>query len=215
MSVRLGLGRLGMPRDRIDASDMGASLWSDRRARQADADGAGAHAGRRERGCGGGDRRTMHSKSTTVRAARPRAADFGLQMELMAAMVSDPGLRTQEWAGLMTRSDRADETFELTAERGDGATTCRGCCIPATCAGPTTPRRCAIRGRPEDAAAYIRPIILNSPIEVIVVGDITVATRDRGGGAHARRPAAARYGRRAAWPSRREVPRDGRRSRSC
>jgi zinc protease len=100
-------------------------------------------------------------------------ADFGLQMELMAAMVTDPGLRTQEWAGLMALADRADESFERTASGVMGYN------LPRMLHSGDlrwTYNTKAMRDawKPDDAAAFIRPIILNSPMEVIVAGDITV-----------------------------------------
>lgn len=170
--VRLGRGRLGMPRDRIDASDMGASIWSSGGlGRLTPAERARTLAGRRvaasvemaddafELGNGAGG-------STTT-------ADFGLQMELMAAMVTDPGLRTQEWAGLMEQADRSDEAFELTASGVMGYN------LPRLLHSGDlrwTYNTKAMRDtwKAEDAAAFMRPIILDAPMEVIVVGDVTV-----------------------------------------
>jgi zinc protease len=170
--VRLGLGRLGMPRNRIDASDMGASIWSSGGlGKLTPAERARTLAGRRaavsvETGEDAFELANGLGGATTT-------ADFDLQMELMAAMVTDPGLRTQEWAGLMALSDRADEAFELTAGGVMGYN------LPRMLhAGDLrwTYNTKAMRDswKAEDAVAFIRPIILNSPMEVIVVGDITV-----------------------------------------
>jgi zinc protease len=93
----------------------------------------------------------------------------------MAAMVSDPAYRTDDWAGLMAASDEADGSLELSANGvlqrdldkllhdGDLRWTINTKALRDT-------------WKPADSVAYIRPIVANSPIEVIIVGDIDVDT---------------------------------------
>ena len=49
----------------------------------------------------------------------------------------------------------------------------RRCCIPATRGGATTPLRCGDPGRPSRRKPSWKPILDTSPIEVVIVGDIT------------------------------------------
>jgi zinc protease len=170
VELRLGLGRLGMPRDRIDASDMGLSLWNS---------GGLSKLTRAEQG------RTLVGKRVSAAAGTGDEAyevdgatgrdDFALQMQLMAAMVTDPAYRTDDWATMMAQSDQADGTLELSANgvlqrdldkllhAGDVRWTINTKVMRDT-------------WKPADSIAYIRPIVANSPIEVIIVGDIDVET---------------------------------------
>jgi zinc protease len=88
-------------------------------------------------------------------------------------MVIDPAYRDDDWASMMADADRSDAAMPYSAggvlqynlprllHSGDLRWTYN----------TSEMRR---RWRPEDAVAYIRPIVANSPIEVIVVGDIDV-----------------------------------------
>jgi zinc protease len=170
--VRLGRGRLGMPRDRIDASDMGASIWSSGGlGKLTPAERVRTLAGRRV--AVSVESADDAFELTNGSGGATTAADFGLQMELMAAMVTDPGLRTQEWAGLMAQADRVDEAFERTAS-GVMSYNLPRMLHSGDLRWTYNTKAMRDKWRPEDAAAFIRPIILNSPMEVIVAGDITV-----------------------------------------
>jgi zinc protease len=172
VNVRLGLGRLGMPRDRIDASDMGLTLWS----------------------IGGLNKLTRVEQSRALLGKRVSASastgddayeidnfggasreDFGLQMQLMAAMVTDPAYRTDDWAGLMAQSDEADQSLELSANgvlQRDLDKLMHGGDLRWT----INTKAMRDTWKPTDSVAYIRPIVANSPLEVIIVGDIDVET---------------------------------------
>ncbi len=170
VQVRLGLGRLGMPRDRIDASDMGYILWS--------TGGLGKLTPTEETRTLAG-KRVMASVNQAEDAyllqnggiATP--ADFALQMELMAAMVSDPAYRDDQWAALMASSDRSEAAMPFSAptvmqfhlDRLLHSNDLRW-----------TVNTKAQRDtwKPEESVAFIRPIVETSPIEVIIVGDIDV-----------------------------------------
>ncbi len=172
VSVRLGLGRLGMPRDRIDASDMGLTLWS--------VGGLGKLT-RPEQS------RTLSGKRVTAGASTDDDAyvldnngitpreDFPLQMQLMAAMLTDPAYRADDWAALMAQSDQADGMLELSAggamERDLDALLHSG-----DLRWTINTKAMRDTWKPADSVAYIRPIVANSPLEVTIVGDIDVET---------------------------------------
>jgi len=170
--VRMGWGRLQMPLNVIDASDMGLSLWSS----------------------GGLKKLTVTEQSRTLAGKRAAAVartlddayaldnlnvatreDFPLQMQLMTAMITDSAYRADDWASWMAAADASDASLKLTPsgvlEReldqllhsGDLRWTIN-----------TKAQRDT--WRPEDSIKYIKPIVDNSPIEVIVVGDVGVET---------------------------------------
>jgi zinc protease len=170
VQVRLGLGRLGMPRDRIDASDMGALLWSRGGLNKLTrTEQARTLAGKRVLAAA----RTNDDAYVIDNAGITTATDFGTQMELMAAMVADPAFRADDWDTLMADSDRTEAATPFSAasvlqfnlERLLHSDDLRWTYNTAEMR----------RGwKPEDAVAYIRPIVAESPIELIVVGDIDV-----------------------------------------
>ena len=170
--VRMGWGRLQMPMNVIDASDMGLSLWSS----------------------GGLNKLTVTEQSRTLAGRRAAAVartlddayaldnlnvatreDFPLQMQIMTAMITDSAYRADDWASWMQASDASDASLKLTPsgvlEReldqllhsGDLRWT-----INTKAARDTW--------KPADSIKYIKPIVDNSPIEVVVVGDIGVET---------------------------------------
>jgi len=170
--VRMGWGRLQMPINVIDASDMGLSLWSS----------------------GGLNKLTVTEQSRTLAGKRAAAVartlddaysldnlnvatreDFPLQMQLMAAMITDSAYRADDWASWMAAADASDASLKLTPsgvlEReldqllhsGDLRWTIN-----------TKAQRDS--WKPEDSVKYIKPIVDNSPIEVIVIGDVGVET---------------------------------------
>lgn len=170
--VRMGWGRLQMPINVIDASDMGLSLWSS----------------------GGLNKLTVTEQSRTLAGKRAAVVartlddayaldnlnvatreDFPLQMQLMAATITDPAYRADDWASWMAAADASDASLKLTPsgvlEReldqllhsGDLRWTIN-----------TKAQRDT--WKPEDSIKYIKPIVDNSPIEVIVVGDVGVET---------------------------------------
>ncbi|RYZ14396.1 MAG: insulinase family protein, partial [Alphaproteobacteria bacterium] len=170
--VRMGWGRLQMPLNVIDASDMGLSLWSS----------------------GGLKKLTVTEQSRTLAGKRAAVVartlddayaldnlnvatreDFPLQMQLMAATITDPAYRADDWASWMAAADASDASLKMTPsgvlEReldqllhsGDLRWTIN-----------TKAQRDT--WRPEDSIKYIKPIVDNSPIEVVVVGDVGVET---------------------------------------
>ncbi len=119
--------------------------------------------------------------------------DFALQMQLMTAMITDSAYRADEWASWMQMSDAADASMKMTPSRRAGA---RSRCAAALWRPALDDQQ---QGDPrhleaEDSVKYIKPIVDNSPIEVIVVGDVGVETTIRGSGQDARRSADAQAG---------------------
>jgi len=172
VQVRLGLGRLGMPRDRIDESDMGAVIWTTGGyGKLTRAEQARTLAGRRVvAGAGSGDDAYIISNGG---GGYTQANELPLQMQVMAAMVTDPAYRTDDWAGLMSSSDRSEASMPFSP--GGVA---RGAVDKLLHSGDlrwvfnTADMR---KGwQPPKSVAFIKPIVEKSPIEVIIVGDVTV-----------------------------------------
>ena len=168
--VRIGRGRLQMPTNVIDASDMGLSLWSSGGlGKLTPTEQFRTLAGRRA----GVVARTLDDSYALDNMNVATREDFGLQMELMAATLTDPAYRKDDWASWMQGADAADTSLNMTPsgvlEReldrllhsGDLRWTINTKAMRDT-------------WKPEDSIKYIKPIVENSPIEVIVVGDISV-----------------------------------------
>ncbi len=168
--VRIGRGRLQMPTNVIDASDMGLSLWSSGGlGKLTPTEQFRSLAGRRA----GVVARTLDDAYALDNMNVATREDFGLQMEIMAATLTDPAYRKDDWASWMQGADAADTSLNMTPsgvlEReldrllhsGDLRWTINTKAMRDT-------------WKPEDSIKYIKPIVENSPIEVIVIGDISV-----------------------------------------
>ncbi len=166
--VRIGGGRLQMPLHVIDASDMGLSLWSSGGlGKLTVAEQARTLAGKRV----GVVARTLDDAYSLENFNITPRDEFGLQMELMTAMLSDPAYRADDWATWMAQADASDASMLMTpsgvldreldrlVHDGDLRWTINNKALRDT-------------WKPEDSVKYIKPIVDNSPIEVIVVGDI-------------------------------------------
>ncbi len=168
--VRIGGGRLQMPMNVIDASDMGLSLWSSGGlGKLTPTEQARTLAGKRAAVVA----RTLDDAYALDNMNVATREDFGLQMELMAAMLSDPAYRADDWASWMQQADAADASLLMTPSgvlereldrllhNGDLRWTINTKAMRDT-------------WKPADSVKYIKPIVDNSPIEVIVIGDIGV-----------------------------------------
>lgn len=170
--VRFGLGQLGMPRDGVFASDFASSMLND---------GGLAALTNVERNA------TLEGKQViSVTLIGEDTYELGslagldipkenleLQLQLLAAQFTAPGWRTDGWASMIARSAQS--------EAGNDAS-------PGSVYGQKSPAllhsgdqrwvmsTAAMRAawKPEEAIAFIRPILETSPIEVIIVGDVTV-----------------------------------------
>ena len=168
--VRLGGGRLQMPMNVIDASDMGLSLWSSGGlGKLTPTEQSRTLAGRRAVAVA----RTLDDAYALDNLNVATREDLGLQMEIMAAMVSDPAYRADDWATWMQGADQADASLAMTPSgvlereldrllhNGDLRWTINTKAMRDT-------------WKPADSVKYIKPIVDNSPIEVIVIGDVGV-----------------------------------------
>lgn len=168
--VRVGRGRLQMPLNVIDASDMGLSLWSSGGlGKLTPTEQYRSLAGKRAAAVA----RTLDDAYALDNMNVATREDFGLQMELMTAMLTDPAYRKDDWASWMQQADAADANMLMTPSgvldreldrllhSGDLRWTINNKAMRDT-------------WKPEDSIKYIKPIVEKSPIEVIVVGDISV-----------------------------------------
>jgi len=166
VTLRFGNGRLGMPRDKMTASDMGEWIWSSgglgkltrpeqQQSLRTEAIGVGSGQG--------DDAYELGGRVTPERLDR--------QLQLMTAMFTDPAWRKDEWDDTMRLADEADKSIPFTA--GSVAGHQLG---ELTHNGDIRWKAndSALRHswKPEDAIAFMKPIVATAPIEVIVVGDI-------------------------------------------
>ncbi len=169
VQARLGLGRLGMPRDRIDASDMGQLVWSSGGLGQL----TNTEQGRTLAGKRVGISTTTEEDAFALSSGATLGELLPLQLQLMAARVSDPGFRTDEWNTWMASSAAAEAAAPFSAARVLDFNL-----QPMLHAGDlrwtynTTEMRKS--WKPADAVAFIKPIVEKSPIEVIMVGGVDV-----------------------------------------
>lgn len=170
--VRMGWGRLQMPMNVIDASDMGLSLWSEGGLKKlTPTEQSRTLAGRRA----GAVARTLDDAYALDNMNITTREDLPLQMQIMTAMITDSAYRADEWASWMQMSDAADASMKLTPsgvlERDLDALLHSGDLR-------WTINTKALRDtwKPEDSIKYIKPIVDKSPIEVIVIGDVGVET---------------------------------------
>ena len=166
--VRIGRGRLQMPMNVIDASDMGLSLWSSGGLGKLTVTEQGRTlAGKRV----GVVARTLDDAYSLENFNITPRDEFGLQMELMTAMLSDPAYRADDWATWMSQADAVDASMLMTPSgvlERELDRLVHGDDLRWTI--NTSEMRKS--WKPEDSVKYIKPIVDNSPIEVIVVGDI-------------------------------------------
>lgn len=170
--VRMGWGRLQMPLNVIDASDMGLSLWSSGGLKKlTPTEQSRTLAGRRA----GAIARTLDDAYALDNMNITTREDFPLQMQIMTAMVTDSAYRADDWASWMQASDQADASLKLTPsgvlERELDALLHSG-----DLRWTINSKHQRDTWKPQDSVKYIKPIVDNSPIEVIVVGDVGVET---------------------------------------
>jgi zinc protease len=173
-SVQFGHGQLDLPRDRVAASDYGWLLL-----------GGGGLTDLKPREIG--EATIGHTVMSGVlmnpdsflltNAPAPgiasRAEDLYLQMQLFAAVITAPGWRANEWRNWMANAD-ADEAA-IHANPGSLFDHDAGPLLHSSDArwAPSTPQMRAT-WTPEQAEAFMRPIVERAPLQVIIVGDVTV-----------------------------------------
>lgn len=169
--LSFGLGRIGLPRHALTASDFGIQVWSE---------GGLGKLTRVEQG------QVLAGKSVQVLAgarddawmlSAPGVAtpDLRLQFQLMAAMMSDPAYRADAWDAMMSESDRA--------QAGAASTPARAMAhgMPALLHGGDvrwTSSTAEMRARwtADDAIAFMAPIVAQAPMSLLIVGDVDVET---------------------------------------
>ncbi len=170
--VRMGWGRLQMPMNVIDASDMGLSLWSSGGLKKlTPTEQSRTLAGRRA----GAIARTLDDAYALDNMNIATREDLPLQMQIMTAMIADSAYRADDWPSWMQASDQADASLKLTPsgvlERELDALLHSG-----DLRWTINSKHQRDTWKAEDSVKYIKPIVDNSPIEVIVVGDVGVET---------------------------------------
>ncbi len=170
--VRMGWGRLQMPMNVIDASDMGQLLWSSGGLKKLTVtEQARTLAGRRA----GAVTRTLDDAYALDNMNITTREDLPLQMQIMTAMITDSAYRADDWASWMQGADASDGSMKMTPsgvlERELDALLHSG-----DLRWTINTKAQRDTWKPEDSVKYIKPIVDNSPIEVIVVGDVSVET---------------------------------------
>ena len=172
VSLRFGHGQLDLPRDRVAASDYATQLlmaggYRDLKPSDIAATLIGHTALRSVRQLPG----AFEVSNDTPRPTRSEDLPFALQ--LIAATFTAPGWRADEWGRWMAAADTTDQNVEadpaqlyerdgeLLLHSGDERW------------APSTPGMRA-RWKPGEAKAFLKPILDRSPLEVTIVGDITV-----------------------------------------
>lgn len=168
VTLAFGDGRAGLPREAHTAAEMGLTVWAQgglgklsrtQQARLLAMDGVGLSA-------------AMADDAYLLRATT-HASSMRRQLELMAAMMSDPGYRTDEWERFLRAAEEADTAAASTPVR------------VLTQALPGLLRSGDVRWTPstaqeraawkaEDAVAFIAPVVANAPMELRIVGDVDV-----------------------------------------
>lgn len=174
LSVRFGNGQLDLPRDRLAASDWATSLLSSGGLEDLSA----LEVGRSLQG-----KNVMAfvatSEDTFVITSFPSGTPFSvpstaldLELQLMTAMVTRPGWRPDNWANMVASSPR----FEASADATPAAvfsSQARTLLHSNDMRWVRSTSAMHATWKPEEATAFMKPILDSSPLEVIVVGDIT------------------------------------------
>ncbi|MEP7210338.1 MAG: insulinase family protein [Alphaproteobacteria bacterium] len=170
--VRLGLGRLALAKDHIDASDMGPRLWQvgglgkltpSEQALTLEGDSVIARVSQLDDAftidaCGGG-------------CLLPSKVER--QFQLMTAMLTDPAFRTDEWVNTMRQADDSDKATPFSAQSVARFNIDR-LVHPGDMRFVFNNAEMRKGWKSADAVAFMRPIVAKSPVEVIVVGDVDV-----------------------------------------
>jgi zinc protease len=166
--VRVGLGRLQMPINVIDASDMGLSLWSSGGLKKITVtEQARTLAGKRVGVAG----RTLDDAYSLDNFNITPREDLGTQLELTAAMLTDAAYRADDWATWMAQANASDISLNMTPSgvlERELDRLLHGEDLRWT----INTKEMRETWKPEDSVKYIKPIVENSPIEIIVVGDV-------------------------------------------
>ncbi len=168
VSVRFGHGRLDMPLDRVDASRIASQLFipgglKDFTLPELQATLAGKVANV--------SLRTNDNSYSLDGKTTP--ADFQLQMQLLTAMITAPGWRSESFPSLV---QVLGQNLNASSARPSLVDSNKG--IELRNSGDLRWKALAVEDLPkftyDGFRAYFEPILTKSPLEVIVVGDIGV-----------------------------------------
>lgn len=168
VSVRFGHGRLDMPLDRVDVSRIASSLFvpgglKDFTLPELQATLAGRVANVSLR---------MNDSSFSLEGSTI-PADFQLQLQLMTAMITAPGWRSESFASLV---QVLGQNLNAASARPSLVDSNKG--IELRNSGDPRWKALAVDDLPkftyDGFRAYFEPILTKSPLEVIIVGDIGV-----------------------------------------
>jgi zinc protease len=175
VKVRFGHGRLDLPRDRLTAADWSTVLLSTGGLRDLNSLELGnILAGK------GATALVTQEDDAFVISSGPVDSPFStppgqlnLQMQLLAALISEPGWRPDVWPNLVgagRQNDAAAEASPQAVFRDKG--------IALLHSGDMRWVRsnAAMQAKwtPQEAKAFLAPILASDPLEVIVVGDVGV-----------------------------------------
>ena len=168
VSIRFGAGRSGLPYQPIIIPGLAARMTTE--------GGLGKHdhdelirlfqARRWSVGLGMGDNYYGLTGASST-------ADLDLQMQILAAYLSDPGFRPNMDAKIPT----AVESFYRTYRTQPAAVIAQALSDAVAPGGPNSlpPRETMMAVRAKDFARIMRPALSQAPLEVTVVGDVTEA----------------------------------------
>jgi zinc protease len=175
VSVRFGHGQLDLPRDRLTAADWSTSMLVngglkdftfEEMLRSIQGKGVVALVFQNE------DAFVIVNGPSGTPLGTPASA-LDLQLQLMAATVSRPGWRLDNWSNLMAASARSEASASISPGAvfgNQGRALLHGGdmrWVRSTYAMHAT-------WKPEDAVAFMKPIVGTAPLEVIIVGDVAV-----------------------------------------
>ena len=179
VTADFGFGQLALPRDRVAASDFGVSLFllgglKDLTLRQMGEALIGHHVSASL------EMKPDHFQINNLSPGPPTPSeDLGLQMQVITAELTVPGWRVNDWNAFLTNADDADR-----AARSNPAAFYMRNVVPDLHVDPARrvddmrwePSTAEMRRTwtPKQAEAFMRPIIETSPLQVTVVGDVTV-----------------------------------------
>jgi zinc protease len=166
--LRFGYGQIGLPRDAVDGRSFGWAALRLGGYRDLTADEAERALADKKVGVFAGQ-----NEDAYVMTWQPRPADtFDLQMQVLAATFSAPGWRTDDWKSWAAGVADGYASWDSS---------------PASVFGYQSPvllhggdqrwllkKNLITTVKPEDAVAFMKPLIANAPIEINVAGDITV-----------------------------------------
>jgi len=173
VKVRYGLGQLGMPRDALGPSDLGFMMHYDGGLQgYSENDLSRTLNGKRIAAIPGAPEDAYELMSPAAPQAMP-SDQLELQLQRLAAMFTAPAFRADHWASTLAENAESERAEQFS---------------PADVYGREAPAllhsgdirwvfsSAALQStwKPEDAAAWMRPIVETAPLEVIIVGDVPV-----------------------------------------